>query len=159
MQIDFHYHARRAHSKRGRLRAEALQQLQQGKSIRETAAMFQQSRASIHRWLKWLEKPNGLEQLVGPVKGRGRRPKSQKKATTLDHSQPNGIATQIDQSSSRPLSNTTSMPDTYDPQHTTHPLPSAIKEDTIPEVSRERSGFFGNALSGINGLLKRIGFR
>ena len=153
MQIDFQYHANRAHNLRGRLRAEAMQQLQQGKSIRETAAAFKQSRASLHRWLKWLEKPNGLDQLVGPVKGRGRRPNPEKAAAKLAKRvlSADGETQTIKRPRGRPRGRTSPRPVAYNRKQKASTSQSSQDKTTTTENSGLRSG--------IDSFLKLIGLR
>lgn len=74
-EINFYHHYQTTPCARGRMRCLAMIHLQKGKTIKEVAEIVQQSRFSISHWLRWLREGDGIEKLVGYVKGRGRKSK------------------------------------------------------------------------------------
>ena len=71
-EIDFKRYARNAMTAQGRIRCWAMRLLQKGKTVEQVAEAIGRSRQSVHTWVKWLRK-EGVERLVGKVKGRGRK--------------------------------------------------------------------------------------
>ena len=73
-EIDFKHPYRTSGSPRGRMRCLAMLHLQSGKTVEQVADIVQQSRPTIHTWIRWI-KEGGLARLVDDVQGRGRKPK------------------------------------------------------------------------------------
>jgi transposase len=72
--MDFKKHYRNSFSAKAKIRCLAMMHLQKGKTVQEVGAMLQQSRSSLHRWLRWLAQ-DGVDRLTAKVCGRGRRSK------------------------------------------------------------------------------------